>query len=770
MTTILITDCLQNDFVAPIGRFDSLPNALHIGYEESLRLLGEDPSQGPVARVIQWAHQQSDDLLKVIHVRDWHEASDVRQQSHLQQFGAHCIKNTEGANFVFRTDDVAGGKQLDIVDATTLSDFNDARLGEVLDKYRDQPIRIGLMGVWTEAKITFLAYDLRSRYPQCQIAVCSALTASSSRQNHFLALDQLERILGVRVLASPGEFVEYLGGQMEDAPLIGFSDKHPVLMVIEGAPLSETDYRLARYLFRGCREVKVRSLDGGFSGNRVLAASSVDLLGHEETPHVLKIGAKGPIGQERASFERIESVLGNSAPRVADFADLGDRGAIKYRYAAMGRGASRSLQKIYESGASDREIKRILNSVFIDQLGCFYRAAELESTDLLAYYQFSSQWAPSVRRKVTELLGADGERDVLGFPGGRRVANIAHFYEHDLDALPRQRRAHYFSQVHGDLNGANIIVDAQSNVWLIDFFHSHRGHVLKDLAKLENDVLYIYTKIDSEASFEQALNLTDALLRIDDLGRPLPTASADTLSDPRVRHAWQTIRHLRSYYPDLVKADREPTQLLIAQIRYAVHTLGFDESNSWQKQWALYAACAAASQLRRRLAQVSELRIDWLPQVGSIEGRLGLTWLPGRRDAGRDMHNDIKRIKEQHVHGVVCLLAQDEFARYGVEGLLKHYHQAGLDVLHVPIVDGSVPSQTEMHNIVQWIDGQLTTQKNVIVHCVGGLGRAGTVAACWLKQHVADSAAAIQAVREVRSPRAIETASQEEFVGAFAEI
>ena len=57
--SILITDCLQNDFVAPIGRFDSLPNALHIGYEESLRLLGEDPSQGPVARVTQWAHQQS---------------------------------------------------------------------------------------------------------------------------------------------------------------------------------------------------------------------------------------------------------------------------------------------------------------------------------------------------------------------------------------------------------------------------------------------------------------------------------------------------------------------------------------------------------------------------------------------------------------------------------------------------------------------------------------------------------------------------------------
>jgi protein-tyrosine phosphatase len=83
------------------------------------------------------------------------------------------------------------------------------------------------------------------------------------------------------------------------------------------------------------------------------------------------------------------------------------------------------------------------------------------------------------------------------------------------------------------------------------------------------------------------------------------------------------------------------------------------------------------------------------------------------------------------------------------------------------IVDGSVPSQTEMHNIVDWIDSQLSTQKNVIVHCVGGLGRAGTVAACWLKRDGTEGATAIQTVREVRSPRAIETVPQEEFVLAF---
>lgn len=764
-TAILITDCLQNDFVGRIGRFDSLPNALHIGYEESLRLLGEDPAHGPVARVIAWAHQQPDSRLRVVHIRDWHDPQDTKQHSHLEQFGAHCVKESKGAEFIF--DMHAGDKELSIVNATTLSNFVDADLGKVLDQFANQPLRIGLMGVWTEAKLTFLAYDLRSRYPQCELAVCSALSASSSRQNHFLALDQLERILGVRVLASPGEFVDYLGGQMENAPLIGFSEKHPVLRMTEGAPLSPVDQQLARYLFRGCREVFVKSLDGGFSGNRVLAATSIDLQGHEETPHVLKIGAKGPIGQERASFERIESVLGNSAPRVADFADLGDRGAIKYRYAAMGRGSSKSLQKMYETGASEQEISRIFDAVFSEQLGRFYRAAQLESVDLLNYYQFSSRWSESVRSKVRELVGAHADDETLEFANGRRVLNIANFYARDLDALPRSHRGHHFAQVHGDLNGANIIVDAQGNVWLIDFFHSHRGHVIKDLAKFENDVLYIFTKIDSDDALNQALDLTDALLRVADLGKPLSVALPSTVTDPRLLRAWQTVKQLRSYYPSLVKADRDPVQLLIAQIRYAVHTLGFDESNEWQRKWALYTACAAAKQMSRRLQQSSELRIDWLP-AGQSQGRLGLTWLPGRRDAGRDMHADIQRMQEQKVSAVLCLLAADEFRRYGVEGLLASYKQAGLEVLHVPIVDGSVPSQPEMQAVIDWIESRLQSNGNVVAHCVGGLGRAGTVAACWLKHHGSSADAAIRDVRDARSPRAIETLMQEEFVRDFS--
>ena len=40
MATVLITQCLQRDFVDPIGPHDPLPNLLHVGYSEAARLLG----------------------------------------------------------------------------------------------------------------------------------------------------------------------------------------------------------------------------------------------------------------------------------------------------------------------------------------------------------------------------------------------------------------------------------------------------------------------------------------------------------------------------------------------------------------------------------------------------------------------------------------------------------------------------------------------------------------------------------------------------------
>src|SRR5262245_45093070 len=134
MATVLITQCLQRDFVDPIGPHDPLPNLLHVGYSEAARLLGPEPAAGPLAQLIQWARGLPPDAIDLVHIRDWHDADDPAQREHLVRFGAHCIKGTVGARLVLEMDDWAEDAPNEcIVDSITLNDLEGTDLEAQLE-------------------------------------------------------------------------------------------------------------------------------------------------------------------------------------------------------------------------------------------------------------------------------------------------------------------------------------------------------------------------------------------------------------------------------------------------------------------------------------------------------------------------------------------------------------------------------------------------------------------------------------------------------------
>lgn len=156
-------------------------------------------------------------------------------------------------------------------------------------------------------------------------------------------------------------------------------------------------------------------------------------------------------------------------------------------------------------------------------------------------------------------------------------------------------------------------------------------------------------------------------------------------------------------------------------------------------------------------------------------GRLGMTILPGVKDLGRwdrDLGTDLSRLRSHHgADALVTLLEREEFGRYGVADLLDRAREAGLEVVHFPIKDVSTPrkAQTDEYADLVWrIVGLLREGKTVVVHCRGGLGRTGTVAAAVLVALGQGPDGAIALVRKVRSDRAVETPEQEEYVRRFA--
>lgn len=761
---ILFTQCLQSDFVKPIGPFDELPNRLHVGADESRRLLGERPAEGPVARTMEWAYARTPDELRIIHILDSHSEQDTSQQAHLRQFGAHCLEGTAGARLAFEAPGASDNPPLSVL-SPTLNDFHNTNLSALLTPYADVPVKAGIMGVWTEAKVYFLAYELQSRYPHMELAVCSALCASSSRGHHFAAIDQIRRILGIRICDSVGEFIEFLGGSATDFPLSGLHRQYPAVNLQQAPPLADTDDQLLRYLFRHCRGVSARVLDGGFSGNVVLGTESVDLHGHEEVPHVVKIGPRDAMSRERLAFERIEEVLGNSAPRISDFADFGGRGAVKYRYASMLKGGVSTFQKRYCAGMPMHTVRQVLTTVFEEQLGRLYTAAEPESCDLLSYYCFDSCWAGSVRQRVEELLGGPAGGETLRLGGRLTVPNLCLFYERFLDTVsPLRRDSVYFSFVHGDLNGANIIIDSHENVWLIDFFHTHRGHVLKDLIKLENDLLYIFTPIPDESVLAEACALSDRLLGVADLAAPLPTRDNSGIRSPQLLRAWDTVSILRGFYPPLIRTSRSPFQWLVGAMRYAVHSLSFDECSTLQKKWALYTASRCGERIARAIEGREVLRIDHVDPCHVSPGKLGMTILPGRRDMPRDLERDLGSMKKAGVDAVVCLVPDEELHEYGVPDLLRRYGEQGIESYHLPILDQKACAPEQMDAALDWVGERLVSGAHVVVHCAGGLGRSGMAVACYLRRRGLSADEALAEVRRARGPRAVESEIQERFV------
>jgi len=155
-------------------------------------------------------------------------------------------------------------------------------------------------------------------------------------------------------------------------------------------------------------------------------------------------------------------------------------------------------------------------------------------------------------------------------------------------------------------------------------------------------------------------------------------------------------------------------------------------------------------------------------------GRIGITFCPGKKDAtspggawDRDLHADLDVIQDLEASMLVTLIEDFEFGLLKVEALGTEVVARNMRWIHIPIKDVSIPDR---HFEVSWatvgkqLRSQLRDGYDIVVHCRGGLGRAGIVAARLLIELGAmNSKDAVKLVRAVR-PGAIETSEQEDYV------
>ena len=68
----------------------------------------------------------------------------------------------------------------------------------------------------------------------------------------------------------------------------------------------------------------------------------------------------------------------------------------------------------------------------------------------------------------------------------------------------------------------------------------------------------------------------------------------------------------------------------------------------------------------------------------------------------------------------------------------------------IPIQDMSTPEKTEMEEILNYIDQEISSGEKIYVHCLRGLGRTGIVIGCYLVRHGETGEKAIKKIASLR--------------------
>ena len=153
---------------------------------------------------------------------------------------------------------------------------------------------------------------------------------------------------------------------------------------------------------------------------------------------------------------------------------------------------------------------------------------------------------------------------------------------------------------------------------------------------------------------------------------------------------------------------------------------------------------------------------------GPWTGKLALA---SRPRGGDWLEDEMMGWRHAGIDTVLSLLTPDEERDLDLKSEAHEANARGMKFVSLPIPDRQVPiSESEVTAALDQLDADLSTGKNVVVHCRQGVGRTGLIAASLLVAKGLTPDAAVKTVSAARGNPVPETAEQRHWIDHYAAV
>lgn len=360
----------------------------------------------------------------------------------------------------------------------------------------------------------------------------------------------------------------------------------------------ELDDLLCR-LFNQAQSILVRPLVPSQSGTGVLWVQPFYANGGGRAV-IVKFGAVDKVEKEYHNFkEFIQPFIGGGRnTTVLDLRHTPHLGGIMYSLLGATNDQLEDFGGFYHR-TDTYQIKEALNRLFLDTCGAWYaNPGRLQPHNLTADYKetFDFTWE-KLEHALSERLKSVQGKQQLSFTS---LKNTERTFTNPLlvSAERYLMRSTYICTTHGDFNQHNLLVDENGHMWLIDFFRTRPGHILRDVAQLDSAIRFSLLRPD-DATLDERLEMEEALCSIERFSQVQQLATRFSTKNTALAKAYAVVVHLRALAYKLVAQNPSDdiSEYYIALFYNAINTIRFYSVAVRQREHALLCASLLADRL-----------------------------------------------------------------------------------------------------------------------------------------------------------------------------